>query len=127
MTTTTRKRILIVEDESSIALSLEFLMHREGHQTRIADDGDLALEAAREFKPHLVLLDIMLPRRNGFDVCKELRLPPLQQGMRIVMLTARGRDTEIAKGYGSGADSYITKPFSTHELLDTVRQLLRTA
>lgn len=121
------KRILIVEDDANIALSLEFLMAQQGYEVAIASDGDTALAMASTFMPHLVLLDIMLPNRNGFDVCQALRASAAHAGLRIIMLTARGREEEAAKGCALGADRYITKPFATHELLDTAHRLLGAA
>ncbi len=118
------KKILIAEDESNILVSLEFLMERSGYEIRTVADGEEALRVAREFRPDLLLLDIMLPLRNGFEVCQLIREAPDLRSMKIVMLTAKGRDTEVAKGLALGADAYITKPFATQELLDTVKHLL---
>jgi DNA-binding response OmpR family regulator len=119
-----RKKILIAEDESNILVSLEFLMEKSGYEIRTVADGEEALRVAREFRPDLLLLDVMLPLRNGFEVCQLLREAPDSGAMKIVMLTAKGRDTEVAKGLALGADAYITKPFATRELLDTVKRLL---
>lgn len=116
-------KVLIVDDEPNIVTSLEFLMRRSGHEIRVAADGDLALEEAERFQPDLVLLDVMLPRRDGFEVCQRLRATG-RSGLKIVMLTAKGRETEVAKGMAMGADSYVTKPFSTRELVDQVTRLL---
>ena len=118
------KRILIAEDEESIVTSLEFLMHRCGYETRVARDGDQAVESLRGFRPHLVLLDIMLPGRSGYDVCRSIRADPELRGTRIVMLTAKGGATEVTKGLASGADDYVTKPFATQDLVARVRALL---
>ncbi len=118
------KRVLIAEDEPNIVISLEFLMQRGGYEIRTVSNGDDALRAAREFKPHLLLLDIMLPLRNGFEVCQLIRESPELNAVKIIMLTAKGRESEIAKGLALGADAYITKPFATRELLGTVRRLL---
>ncbi len=118
------KRILIVEDEPNIVISLEFLMKREGFEVDVAADGEAALKAASDSAPDLVLLDIMLPKINGFEVCQKLRADPRCRGMKIVMLTAKGRETEIAKGLALGADLYVTKPFSTKELVAQIKQLL---
>ncbi len=120
----TRKRILIVDDEPNIVLSLEFLMQREGYQVATAADGDAALEALAAQAPHLVILDVMLPKMNGFDVCRRIKADPRWKGTRVLILTARGRDTEVSKGLGLGADLYVTKPFSTKELMAQVRELL---
>lgn len=120
------KRILIVDDEPNIVVSLEFLMKREGFEVAVAADGEAALKSVEEKKPDLVLLDIMLPKKNGFEVCQTIRANPAWQSVRIVMLTAKGRDTEVAKGLALGADAYMTKPFSTRELVDKVRSLLES-
>jgi DNA-binding response OmpR family regulator len=119
-------RVLIVDDEPNIVTSLEFLMERSGYETRVARDGDEALAAVEAFRPHLVLLDVMLPRRDGFEVCQHLRAGGWTD-LKIVMLTAKGREAEIAKGMAVGADSYVTKPFSTRELVEAVSRLLEEA
>lgn len=124
MTTTTTKKVLIADDEQNIVISLEFLLAREGFQVLVAQDGEEALAKARAEKPDLVLLDVMMPKVNGFDVCQALRADPELSAVRILMLTAKGRETEISKGLGLGADAYMTKPFSTKELVVQVRALL---
>jgi two-component system alkaline phosphatase synthesis response regulator PhoP len=116
-------KVLIVDDEPNIVTSLEFLMRRSGHATAVARDGDEALKVAGEFQPDLVLLDVMLPHRDGFEVCQQLRADGWTE-LKIVMLTAKGREAEVAKGLAVGADAYVTKPFSTRELVDAVAQLL---
>ena len=117
-------RILIADDEPNIVASLEFLMRRCDYEVRVARDGDEALQLAEVFRPDLVLLDVMMPRRSGFEVCRLLRENPALRPMRIVMLSARGRDVEVGKGLALGADAYVTKPFSTKELVAKVRELL---
>ena len=119
-----QKTILIADDEPNIVISLEFLMKREGFQVEVAADGAAALDAISRRQPDLILLDIMLPKKDGFEVCQQIRANPDWQGIRIVMLTAKGRDTEIAKGLALGADAYITKPFSTRALVDEIKRLL---
>lgn len=116
-------KVLIVDDEPNIVTSLEFLMRRSGHTTAVARDGDEALKVVAEFQPDLVLLDVMLPHRDGFEVCQQLRADGWTE-LKIVMLTAKGREAEVAKGLAVGADAYVTKPFSTRELVDAVAQLL---
>jgi two-component system, OmpR family, alkaline phosphatase synthesis response regulator PhoP len=116
-------RVLIADDEPNIVISLEFLMKQRGYETRVARDGDEALAEVESFKPDLVLLDVMLPRRSGFEVCQKLRADGWTD-LRIVMLTAKGRDVEIEKGLALGADAYVTKPFSTGELVERVAGLL---
>ena len=118
------KKILIADDEPNIVISLEFLMQQSGYEIRMADNGEDALRLAREFMPDVLLLDIMLPLKNGFQVCQMIREAPELSSIRIIMLTAKGRETEIAKGLALGADAYVTKPFATRELLETVRRLL---
>ncbi len=118
------QRILIVEDDSNILILLNFLMTNSGYETRACSDGPGALKAAAEFLPHLVLLDIMLPGLNGYDVCRALRAAPAHAGTRIVILSAKGRDHEIAMAQASGADAYVTKPFSTRDVMSTVQRLL---
>jgi DNA-binding response OmpR family regulator len=117
-------KVLIADDEPNIVLSLEFLMEREGYEIRVAKNGDEALAQVAEFMPDLVLLDVMLPRRDGFEVCQQIRANPDWRDVKIVMLTAKGRDTEMQKGLALGADAYITKPFATKELVARVKQLL---
>ena len=119
----TTAKVLIVDDEPNIVTSLEFLMTRSGYQTMVARDGDEALAAVETFRPDLVLLDVMLPRRDGFEVCQRLRADGWTD-LKIVMLTAKGREAEIARGMDVGADSYVTKPFSTRELVDHVARVL---
>jgi DNA-binding response OmpR family regulator len=118
------KKVLIAEDEPNIVVSLEFLLEQSGYEIRTVGDGEEALRVAREFRPDLLLLDIMLPLRNGFQVCQLIREAPELAPMKIVMLTAKGRDTEVAKGLAVGADAYITKPFATRELVDTIERLV---
>ncbi len=119
------RRILIVDDEPNIVISLEYLMKREGYEVTIAPDGEAALEAAGATPPpDLVILDVMLPRMNGFEVCRRLRAEPRLAGIKILMLTAKGRESEVARGLDLGADAYVTKPFSTRELVARVRELL---
>jgi DNA-binding response OmpR family regulator len=121
------KKILIADDEPNIVISLEFLMQRNGFEVKTAGDGEAALRLVNEFRPDLILLDIMLPLKSGYEVCQKIRENPDVSGMKIVMITAKGRDIEVAKGLAVGADAYITKPFSTQDLLDQVKQLLSEA
>ncbi len=118
------KKILIVDDEQNIVISLEFLMKREGFEVMVAGDGDEGVRRIRAERPDLVLLDVMMPKKNGFEVCQEIKADPELHATRILMLTAKGRDTEVAKGLALGADAYMTKPFSTRELVARVRTLL---
>lgn len=118
-------KILIADDEPNIVISLEFLMKREGFEVAVAVDGDEALEKVESFRPDVLLLDVMMPKKSGFEVCEILRAAPEHAGLLIVMLTAKGRDTEVAKGLALGADAYVTKPFSTKDLVARVRELLQ--
>jgi len=118
------RRILIVDDEPNIVLSLEFLMQHSGFEVAVARDGEEALAQMTAFRPDLVLLDIMLPKLNGYEVCQKLRENPDWAGVKVVMLSAKGRELEVSKGLALGADAYVTKPFSTRELIDQVRRLL---
>jgi DNA-binding response OmpR family regulator len=116
--------ILVADDEANIVLSLEFLMRQAGYRVRVVSDGEAALAAIEEEYPDLILLDAMMPKRDGFDVCQTIRANPAWHNIRIVMLTAKGRDVERDKGLALGADAYITKPFSTREVVERVKQLL---
>ena len=120
-------KILVVDDEPNIVLSLEFLMKQAGFQVRTAADGEAALAAIATDVPDLMLLDVMMPRKNGYEVCQAVRANPDWKGIRIIMLTAKGREVEREKGLALGADDYITKPFSTQEVVERVRELLAEA
>ena len=121
------KRVLIVDDEPNIVISLEFLMEQAGYTVGIARTGDEALVQIAEFAPDLVLLDVMLPGINGFEICQRVRQTSAWAHVKIVMLTAKGRQVEVTKGMALGANAYITKPFSTKELIIEVqRQLAAT-
>ena len=116
-------KVLIVDDEPNIVVSLQFLMKKAGFETSVARDGDEALLEVERFRPDLVLLDVMMPRRDGYDICQQLRTSGWSD-LKIVMLTAKGRETEVTKGLALGADAYVTKPFSTSDLVETVSRLL---
>jgi len=116
--------VLVVDDEPNIVLSLEFLMKQAGYDVRVARDGEAALRAIEEKVPDLILLDVMIPKRDGYDVCQAIRANPGWKDVRIIMLTAKGREVEREKGIALGADDYITKPFSTREVVDRVEQFL---
>ncbi|ABS26232.1 response regulator transcription factor [Anaeromyxobacter sp. Fw109-5] len=118
------KRVLIVDDEPNIVLSLEYLLKRAGHETAVAPDGEAALAALAERTPDLVVLDVMLPKLNGFELCERIRADPRWSGTKVLMLTARGRDTEVTRGLRLGADAYVTKPFSTKDLMARIDELL---
>ena len=120
-------KILIADDEPNILISLEFLMKREGFEVVLARDGQEAIDAIARERPDLVLLDVMMPVKTGFDVCSEVRASEELHDTLIVMLTAKGRDTDVAKGLALGANDYMTKPFSTRDLVQKVRELLEPA
>jgi len=116
--------ILIVDDEPNILLSLQFLMKKSGYEVRTARDGEEALAELARTAPDLILLDVMMPKIDGFSVCEQIRANPQWGGVRIIMLTARGRDVEREKGLALGADDYITKPFSTQDAIARVEAVL---
>ncbi len=116
--------VLVADDEPNILVSLEFLMKREGYQVSVARDGVQALATIREARPDLVLLDVMMPGKSGYEVCQAVRADEALGAVRIVLLTAKGRDTDVAQGLGVGADAYVTKPFSTRDLAAQVRAML---
>src|SRR5687768_8006922 len=118
------KRVLIADDEPNIVTSLEFLMTRCGYQVQVARNGDEALAMVESFRPDLVLLDVMMPRRSGYEVCQTMRGREDWRHIKIVMLSAKGREAEVSKGLSLGADAYVTKPFSNRELIDRVSGLL---
>ena len=116
--------ILIADDEPNILISLEFLLKRAGYQVSLARDGQEALDAIQRDHPALVLLDVMMPKKTGLEVLQAVRADEACQGVRVLMLTAKGRDTDMAKGMALGADAYLTKPFATKDLLLQVQGLL---
>jgi len=118
------KRVLIADDEPNIVASLEFLMEQAGFEVKVAADGSAALALVGSFRPDLVLLDVMMPVKNGYEVCQSLKSNPDTRGVKVILLSAKGRDVEVAKGLELGADAYVTKPFSTRELVARVKGLL---
>ncbi|MDQ7028616.1 MAG: response regulator [Ardenticatenia bacterium] len=121
------RRVLIVDDEPNIVISLEFLMQQAGYDVHVARTGEEAVELIQRLEPDLVLLDIMLPGIDGFEICRWVRENPAWDKVKIIMLTAKGRDVDIAKGFALGADAYITKPFSTKDLMAEVERVLEQA
>lgn len=113
--------VLVVEDDENIVLSLNFLLEKSGFRTRVVGDGNSALIEMRAEKPDVVLLDVMLPERDGFSVCQEIRKNPAWADVRIIMLTAKGREADREKGMALGADDFVTKPFSTRDLVARVK------
>ena len=120
-------KVLIADDNQQIASILEEYLKSEGHTPYVARDGQEALDALRREKPRLVLLDVMMPRKTGFEVCQEMRADESIKDTLVLMLTAKGRETDVAKGLGVGADAYMTKPFATKDLVAKVRELLAGA
>ena len=118
------KEILIVDDEPNIVVPIQFLMEQQGYKVMVAERGEDALDLIYQYKPDLVLLDIMLPGIDGYEVCEIVRLNPNFRKVKIIFLTAKDREEEIAKGLALGADDYITKPFSNTELVAKVKELL---
>lgn len=120
------KRVLIVDDEPNIVTSLEFLMKRAGFAVSTANTGRGALASLEATPPDLVILDVMMPDLDGYEICRQVRAEPAWRDTKIVMLTARGRDAERERGLAVGADAYVTKPFSTRELVEQVKTMLGT-
>lgn len=118
------KKILIVDDEENIVISMEFLISQAGYELQIARNGQEALDKVSSFSPDLILLDVMMPNVNGFEVCRRIRENPAWQDIQIIMLTAKGREVEVTKGLALGVNSYIIKPFSTKELMAEVKRIL---
>jgi DNA-binding response OmpR family regulator len=117
--------ILVADDEPNIVLSLEFLLKQAGFCVRTVSDGEAALTAIAQDPPDLILLDVMIPGRDGFAVCQAIRGNPAWQDIRIIMLTAKGGEIQREKGLSLGADEYVTKPFSTRDLVERIRRMLQ--
>ena len=122
-----KDKVLIADDEPNIVVSLEYLLKRAGYEVHVARDGQQAIDAIRRERPRLVLLDVMMPLKSGHEVCQELRADADLSDTLVLMLSAKGRDTDVDKGLGVGADAYMTKPFSTKELVAKVAQMLDAA
>jgi two-component system alkaline phosphatase synthesis response regulator PhoP len=118
------KKILIADDEPNIVAAIEFLLQQSGYEVHIARDGKEALRVVETCVPDLVLLDVMMPLNSGYEVCKRIRERSDWQHIKIIMLSAKGRDAEVNKGLSMGADLYVTKPFSTRELMARIKGLL---
>ncbi len=121
------KKVLIVDDEVNIVTALEFLLQKSGYEVLVAQNGEEALERVASFAPDLVLLDVMMPRISGYEVCRRMRERPDWKHIRIVMLSAKGREAEVSKGVSLGADLYVTKPFSNNDLVGKIGELLAGA
>ena len=118
------KKVLIADDEPNIVTSLEYLMQKRGYEVKVARNGDEALALVESFLPDVVLLDVMMPRRSGYEVCQQIRERADWRHIKVVMLSAKGREAEVNKGLSLGADSYVTKPFSNQELIAKIDELL---
>ena len=118
------KKVLVVDGDENIVIALDFLLRRAGYEVAVARDGEEALSLTDSFAPDLILLETVLPKMDGFELCRHLRQDPRHAGRKILFLTARGRDIDRAKGLALGADGYLTKPFSTRELLEHMERLL---
>ena len=116
-------KILIVDDEPNIVMSLEFLLRKNGYEVFIARNGTEAMETIRREKPHIILLDVMMPDVDGYDVCRYVKSNPETSPAKVIFLSAKGRETDIQKGYEAGASLYLTKPFSTRVLMEKVKAL----
>jgi two-component system, OmpR family, alkaline phosphatase synthesis response regulator PhoP len=119
-----KRRVVIIEDEPNIVLSLEFLLQREGYETASATDADSGLALVRQVRPDVVLLDIMMPKRNGYELCQTIKADPELRSIAIIMVSARGQEVEVLKGLELGASAYVTKPFGNAEILEAVRAVL---
>ena len=118
------KKILIADDEANIVVALEFLFQKSGYEVKVVADGEEVLRQLKSFAPDLVLLDVMMPQVSGYEVCQRMRSSPEWRRIKIVMLSAKGREVEVSKGMSLGADLYVTKPFSNTELVATINDLL---
>jgi len=118
------KKVLVADDEPNIVAAVEFLLQRSGYEVHVARNGDEALRLVEAQQPDLVLLDVMMPLRSGYEVCMRMRERPEWRHIKIVMLSAKGRDAEVSKGLATGADLYVTKPFSTRDLIGKINNLL---
>ncbi len=116
--------ILVAEDEPNIILSLQFIMKKAGFHVRVAEDGEQAIQEIKKDPPSAVLLDIMLPKRDGFSVCETIKNNPDWSDIKVIMLTAKSREQDKQRALDLGADDYITKPFSTRELVDRIQELI---
>lgn len=119
-----KKKILVADDEPNIVVALQYLLQHSGYEVSVAHDGEQALQQIEASVPDLVLLDVMMPLRSGYEVCKQIRERADWAHVKVIMLSAKGRDAEVHKGLAMGADLYVTKPFSTRELINQINGLL---
>jgi DNA-binding response OmpR family regulator len=120
-----KKKVLAVDDEPNILMSIEFILEMEGYEVYTAHDGEEALEVARRVRPDVILLDINMPRKDGYEVCRLLREEKDMAGTKVIMLTAKGQTLEKKKGLEVGADEYVTKPFSAEDLLQKIQACIK--
>jgi len=118
------KKILIVDDEPHVIRSLTFVLSKEGYEVSSAENGEDGLAKIRQIKPNLVFLDVMMPKKNGYEVCQEIKKDSSMRDIHVIMLTAKGQETDREQGMEAGADEFMTKPFSPIGVLDKVRELL---
>lgn len=118
------KKILIVDDEPNIIVPLEFLMEQNNYRVKVAENGEEALELIASWGPDLILLDIMLPGMDGYEICQKIRMNPKYKTIKIIFLSAMARNIDIAKGMGLDADDYITKPFANSYVVDRINEFL---
>lgn len=119
-----QKTVLLVEDEDNIALALSHLIGRAGYRLRRVATGNAAIDALAEERPDLVVLDVMLPERSGYEICQMIRRDAALAGVKVLMITASGGDVERRKGLAVGADAFMTKPFATADLTAQINALL---
>jgi len=117
-------KILIVDDEPNIARSLSFVLNKDGYDVSIAEDGDQAMAMIRDSKPDILILDVMMPNKNGYDVCQEVKSDAGLRDIHVMMLTAKDQKGDLEKGQLPDADEYITKPFSPMKIVARVKELL---
>ena len=122
-----RKRVLIADDEANIVTALQFLLAQGGYEVQVARNGEQALERVAAWHPHLVLLDVMMPLRSGYEVCRRIRERPEWQDIKVIVLSAKGRAGEVEKGLEAGPTLYVVKPFSTRDLMEKIGALLAGA
>lgn len=116
--------ILIIDDEAYIQRSLSFVFRKEGYEVNIASDGEEGLIKARELKPRMIFIDVMMPKLNGFNTCKAIKSDKALKDIYVIMLTGKGQDIDKVRGLKEGADEFITKPFSPKEVVAKVKDIL---
>src|SRR5262245_34272130 len=122
-----RASILVIEDDHDLRELLEYNLAKEGYRVHAAADGEQGLLSARRDAPGLVLLDLMLPGMDGIEVCRRLKQDPVTRGIAVIMVTAKGQESDVVLGLGVGADDYVAKPFSPRALLARIEAVLRRA